>query len=299
MAIQLSTNQFYTSNQRNMQMLGATADKLQTQVSTGKKLLAPSDDAVGYRRLQGLIRDGSNDKAYAGNITIVSSALSQADTTLKSITDEIQRAKELAVKANSGTLSPADRSVIADELDSINKTLVTLANAKDSRGASIFGPGDSPAVVAASDGTFSIATDGPTLVPIGDSSSVVPGEAASRLFVDSSGGNIFASISALSAALRGTGDISTIAGTTGTALDASNTQVAGVQGSLGARAQRVDVESSRMTDVANDREITRSSIEDVDPYQAITDLQKTMTILSAAQASFTKLAGLSLFDYMR
>ena len=72
-----------------------------------------------------------------------------------------------------------------------------------------------------------------------------------------------------------------------------------MQGSLGARAQRVDIESARMTDIATDREITRSAIEDTDVTQAITELQKTMTILSAAQASFTKLSNLSLFDYLR
>ena len=54
-----------------------------------------------------------------------------------------------------------------------------------------------------------------------------------------------------------------------------------------------------MTALATDREITRSSIEDTDVTQAITELQKTMTILSAAQASFTKLSNLSLFDYLR
>ncbi|MDB5680273.1 MAG: hypothetical protein JWO16_78 [Sphingomonas bacterium] len=296
--MQISTNQFYTSNQRNLHALTAAADILQTQISTGKKLNAPSDDAVGYRRLQGLIRDGSNDTAYAGNITIVQSALSQADTTLKSMTDDIQRAKELAVKANSGTLSPSDRSIIADELDSIVKALTDLANAKDSRGASIFAPGDDPAVVANSNGTFTFATNGPTTIPIGDSSSAAPGEAASRLFVDSGGGDILSDISALSAALRGTGDVSAIAGATGDKLTASNNQVAGVQGSLGARAQRVDIESSRMTAIATDREVTRQSIEDTDVTQAITDLQKTMTILSATQASFTKLAGLSLFNYL-
>ncbi len=32
---------------------------------------------------------------------------------------------------------------------------------------------------------------------------------------------------------------------------------------------------------------------------AITELQKTMTILSATQASFSKLSQLSLFDYIR
>jgi flagellar hook-associated protein 3 FlgL len=297
--MQISTSQFYASNQRNMQSLTAQADKLQTQVSTGKKLDTPSDDAVAYNRLQGLIRDGGDDKAFGGNITIVSSALSQADTALKSIGDDIQRAQELAIKANSGTLSATDRATIADELDSIIKAITDLANAKDSRGASIFASGDNPAVTANADGSFSFATAGPTAIPIGANSSAVPGEAASRLFTDGSGGNILATISGLAAALRGTADVSAVAGAASTALTASNSQVAGVQGSLGARAQRVDIESSRMTDIAADREITRSALEDTDVTQAITDLQKTMTILSAAQASFTKLSQLSLFNYLK
>lgn len=297
--MQITTQQFYTSNQRNFRLLTSTADILQTQIATGKKVNTASDDAVGYRRLQGLIRDGSNDQAYAGNITIVQSALSQADTTLKSITDDIQRAKELAIKANSGTLSASDRTIIANELDSIVKGLVSLANVKDSRGSSIFAPGDTTAVTANPDGTFTFATSGPTTIPIGDSSSAAPGDAASRLFVDSSGGNILADISALSAALRGTGDVSAIAGATNDKLSASNDQIAGVQGSLGARSQRVDIESARMTANATDREVTRAAIEDTDVTQAITDLQKTMTILSAAQSSFTKLASLSLFNYLK
>ena len=46
-------------------------------------------------------------------------------------------------------------------------------------------------------------------------------------------------------------------------------------------------------------EAARSAIEDVDVSQAITDLQKTMTVLQATQASFSKLSGLSLFNYLR
>ncbi|MBN8807990.1 MAG: hypothetical protein J0I47_07105 [Sphingomonas sp.] len=297
--MQISTSQFYATNQRNMQSLTATADKLQTQISTGKRINDPSDDAVGYRRLQGLTREASNDAAYSGNITIVSSALDQADTALKSITDEIQSAKELAVKANGGTLSASDRTVIAGQLDAIVQNIATLANAKDSRGASIFASGDSPAVTINPGGGISYATSGPTAVPIGASSSAVPGEAASRLFVDANGNDILSSITGLAQALRGTGDVSSLAGSVGDQLTASNDQVAGVQGALGARAQRVDIESQRMQDVAVDREATRKDIEDTDIPQTVTDLQKTMTILSATQASFTKLASLSLFDYLK
>lgn len=297
--MQVSTNQFYNTNQRDMGSLNAAADRLQSEVSTGKKLLAPSDDAISYQRLQGIKVANANDVAYTANTTLAQSTLSQADTTLSTITDEIQRAKELAVKANSGTLSPNDRSVIADELDSIIKSIVSTANVKDARGASIFADDANPAVTDNGDGTFTYSTKAPATIPISDTSSVQPGEPASRLFALSGGGDILTQISALSTALRGTGDLTTIAGQVGDQLTESNNTVAATQGSLGARAQRVDLNSSQMQSAGTDREATRSAMEDADTTQVITDLQKTMTILQAAQASFTKLTSLSLFDYLR
>lgn len=297
--MQISTGQFYSSNLTGMQSLTATADKLQTEIATTKKINAPSDNAVDWNRLQTLARAGADDTAYAGNLTLVGTTLSQADGSISSITDALQQAKELAVKANSGTLSTSDRSAIADQLDTIVNNLVSYANVKDSRGASIFASGDDPAVVQNADGSFSFSTSGPNAVPVGANESIQPGDSATRLFVDSSGNNILSQISALSAALRGTGDVSSIAGSTGDALQAANDQAASVQAGLGARAARVDLETSRLKDVATDREATRSALEDTDVTAAITNLQKTMTILQATQASFTKLASLSLFDYLK
>jgi len=297
--MQVSTNQFYNTSRQNMSALTSSSERLQVEVSTGKKLLAPSDDAISFRRLQGIKTATANDSAYAANITIAQATLSQADTTLSTITDQLQRAQELAIKANSGTISQTDRGVIADELDSIIKTIVGAANAKDSRGAAIFADDDDPAVVDNGDGTFTYSTKAPSGIPIGDNSTVQPGEPASRLFSLSGGGDILSSISALSSALRGTGDLATIAGQTSDALAQSNGNVAAIQGSLGARSQRVDLESNQMTATGTDREITRSALEDADATTTIADLQKTMTILQAAQASFTKLSGLSLFDYLR
>ena len=297
--MQISTGQFYSSNLTGMQSLTATADKLQTEIATTKKINAPSDNAVDWNRLQTLARAGADDTAYTGNLTLVGTTLSQADGSISSITDALQQAKELAVKANSGTLSASDRSAIADQLDTIVNNLVSYANVKDSRGASIFASGDDPAVVKNADGSFSFSTAGPSAVPVGANESIQPGDSATRLFVDASGNNILSQLSALSAALRGTGDVSSIAGSTGDALQAANDQAASVQAGLGARAARVDLETSRLKDVATDREATRSALEDTDVTAAITNLQKTMTILQATQASFTKLASLSLFDYLK
>ena len=72
-----------------------------------------------------------------------------------------------------------------------------------------------------------------------------------------------------------------------------------VQASLGARANRVEVDQAALKQAGIDREATRSGLEDTDVTATITELQKTMTILQATQASFTKLQGLSLFDYLK
>ncbi|MCK9826141.1 hypothetical protein NOCD_21865, partial [Nocardioides cavernae] len=82
-------------------------------------------------------------------------------------------------------------------------------------------------------------------------------------------------------------------------ISAASDQVSTVQASLGARAARVDLETSRLKDTGVDREATRSALEDTDIPTAVVELQKTMTILSATQASFSKLSSLSLFDYLR
>ena len=102
--MQISTNQFYNSSNAMMSQLTEQADKLQTQISTTKRLQAPSDDPVAYQQLQLLARQTSNDTAYQTNVSTAQSLLTQSDSTLSSVVSQIQRAQELAVQANSGTL---------------------------------------------------------------------------------------------------------------------------------------------------------------------------------------------------
>ena len=76
-------------------------------------------------------------------------------------------------------------------------------------------------------------------------------------------------------------------------------QTFAAQASLGARAARIDMLNAQATATAINREETRSGLEDADITATVTELQKTMTILQATQASFAKLSSLSLFDYLR
>lgn len=276
MTINLSTRLFYDRSARDMQALSARADTLNTQISTGKKLLAPSDDSVAYQRLQGLARDGADASAYAGNIGLAQSVLQQADTTLGSITAQLQRASELTIQAGNGTLSTEARGAIATELEGILATITGLADAKDVRGGALFGDG--------------------AAIPIGDGQSVLPSADATTFLATPGGATLADTLDAFVTALRAgtpvpasaSADLATISG-----------QVINTQGSIGARAARVDLQAAQLKGAETDREVTRSAIEDADITETITELQKTMTILQATQASFSKLSALSLFDYLR
>ena len=295
----LSTGLFYDRGASAMTALTARADTLNTQISTEKRLSSASDDVVAYQRLQTLARGKADDTAYGGNIATAQSLLQQTDTTLTSITSQLQHASELALQAKNGTLSDANRTSIADALGGIVDTLVSLANTRDARGQALFGGTADGDAVTGSGAAHALAATTTASIPIGDGQSVQPTETAARVFALPGGGNTIDMLARLTAALKAGGDTSAALGSAITSLTDATTQVASVQGSVGARAARVDLAASQLKDAAADREVSRSALEDTDVTAAITDLQKTMTVLQATQASFTKLSSLSLFDYLK
>ena len=297
--MQVATKLFYDRASVALSTLSGRADTLQTQIATGKPLHAASDDSVAYTRLQGLARASADSEVTAKNLDLAAAVLAQADTTLGAISNQLTQAKTLAIQARNGTLSGTARQAIADELDEIVAQLVVLGNTTDARGEPLFGGADGGAAVTANaDGSFTFASTLPGAIPTGDDGTIQPGDTAARIFAQT-GGDTLTTIKALSAALRTNTSLDAAAATTITDLGTAATQVLSVQASLGARGQRVEMDQAALKQSGIDREALRSGLEDTDITAAITDLQKTMTILSATQASFTKLQGLSLFDYLR
>ncbi len=306
--MQIATSLFYDRSASTMTSLSAKADSLQTQIATTKRFSAPSQDSVAYQRLAGLARDTANDKVYAANLGTAEAVLKQGDTSLTAMTDQLQTAMTLVTQAKNGTLSPANRKAIGEQIAGIVATLTNLANAKDARGQALFGGGDGTAAVA-TDGSYALAAKPVSGIPIGDGQAVQANETAARIFTvggttkpDGSidgGTNTLAMLAAIGTALQSDDFNASSLDTSLADITAASDQVSTVQASLGARAARVDLETTRLANVGVDREAARSGLEDTDITSAVVELQKTMTVLSATQASFSKLASLSLFDYLR
>lgn len=296
--MQLSTSLFYDRASRAMTTLSGRADNLQTQIATGKRLAAPSDDSVAYTRLRAIARADADAGVATQNLDLAAAVLASADSTLDAMTSQIQRASELASRARNGSLDPAGRQAIAAELDGILDQLMALGNAVDGRGQPLFGGADGGAAVTRTGNSFAFAATLPSAIPTDGGQSIQPGDTAARVFAGT-GGNTLAAIADFVAVLRGGGAVDSAAATAGTALAAGDERVATVRASLGARAARVELDQATLKKAGLDREALRSGLEDADITTTVAELQKTMTILSATQASFTKLQGLTLFDYLR
>ncbi|UZK65308.1 flagellar hook-associated protein FlgL [Sphingomonas sp. M1-B02] len=298
--MRIATSQMYNRPASMMTRLTAEADSIQMQIATGNKLLNPSDNPGAYLRLQGLKQRTADDGAYAANIGMAQGLLAQTDTTLDGVEAQLQRALELTTQASNGTLSDTNRAAIGKELDSIRDALFGLANTKDVRGQPLFGGASGDvAYVRATDGTISFAGTGePSAIPIGEGATIqgtVTGVAAFA----AGGSDMFAVLASFATALQAGGDVKAAADSAMTGIKASLESVTLARASGGARAARLELDSDRLIAAGEAREDVRSGLEDTDVTVAVTQLQKTLTILQATQASFSKLSSLTLFDYLR
>ncbi|HEX8300335.1 flagellar hook-associated protein FlgL [Sphingomonas sp.] len=298
--MRVSTSQTYQRSLSLMSNLSAKADLQQSQIASGKKVMAPSDDPGAYRQLAGIKRAEAGDQAYAANVETAQGILEQSDDTLGNIEAQLQRATELFTNAGNDTLSPSDRDTIGKELDSIRDTLFALANTRDSRGQPLFGgaTGDLP-FTKAPDGTITYVSSGePAGIPIGDQTVIQVGVTGDRAFASGSS-DIFAVIAAFTTALGSGGDIRAAASTAAAGTSEALVNVTLAHASVGARGTRLEMVADQLGYAATARDDARSKVEDVDLAATISEFQQTLTVLQATQASFTKLTALSLFDYLR
>ena len=301
----VSTSAFYDRSNLDMAALRARANNLQAAISSGQRLGAGSDDPVAAARIRTLTRLDSFaevDTAVAGR---ASADLMLADQTLSDFTGSLIRVKELAVQAANGILTAGQRAGIATELGQIGSELVRLANTRDSAGHALFGGNTAGAAYTldASGNPVYAGTASASDLPLGDGQTVTRGLTGPEFlnFTGPSGAtNLFAVVKTLSDALAGAvPDPAQAArdalGTLDTGLETITTQ----QTVIGARLNWIDLNIERQVQRSQQRSEEEAAVGGTDLSLTVSQLQQTMTVLEASQASFARLAGLSLFTLLR
>ena len=301
-----STSAFYERARGDMKTLRSHAENLQKQLGSGQRLTRSSDNPVAASRLRGLARLEALSTIDTANADRASADLTLADAALSDIGDALVRAQELATQAASATLNDTQRKAIGEELAQIHATLFSLANARDSNGHALFGGetgGDAYALDGSGNALY-VGTNATGTLPLGEGQSVpraITGPQA-LAFTDGGGSatDAMAVVKTLADALKGAA-----ADPAGAARDALASLQSGLdtvttaQTVVGTRLVWIDITDQRRIDLQELRSAEEAEIGDTDLALTIATLQETLTVLEASQASFTKLAGLSLFDQLR
>ncbi len=134
----IGTANTYDTAIRNISARQSALSNLQENLTSGKRVVRPSDDptaaANAERALNRLSRIATDQRALDAQ----SNAIRQAESTLGNVVDVLQRFRELTVSAGNGAYSAGERRAIALELQGLRDQIFSLANTTDTNGLPLF-----------------------------------------------------------------------------------------------------------------------------------------------------------------
>jgi len=189
--MRISTRGAYEQGLGMMLQLQAALDHTQRQISSGRRILTPSDDPIGASRALELRESLSRTEQFDRNSNIARSRLGHEETALVSVNNLLQRVRELALQANNATQNDESRSLIATEMRQHLDNLVQVANQQDGNGRYLFaGNIDQVEPVTRSGPVFSYNGDqGQRLIQIGEGRQIADGESGASVFFQVRNGN--------------------------------------------------------------------------------------------------------------
>lgn len=270
-------------------------DRAQTQVSSGKRLTAASDDPAAANNIMSADSLLRALDTYKTNVQRASDRVATEDTTLQQVGDLLVRAQEIAVQQGSSTATAQTRAGAKAEVQGLLESAVQLGNTKFGN-EFLFG-GDTSTTTPFSVSGMTYTTTNPSG---GRTIAIDSGE---TMNISHDGTQVFVSTGVLSA-IKQLGDALTnndqsAVQTSLSSLQSVFANVQGIVGDVGARGNQLSMTSSAIDAQKNTLTTAKSNIEDVDSATAITELTTRQTAYQAALLAVSKSTGLTLADYLK
>ena len=300
--MRISTSQMQQLGVDAMLKQQSTLSRTQQQLATGRRILSPSDDPVAAARVLDLNQTLEQAQQYNRNAQVVEQRLRLEEAVLENATDVIQRAYELSIQANNATVDAEARAGIAVEIGQLLEGMLGLANTKDANNEYLFGglKRSTQPVTDNGAGVFTYNGDqGQRQLQVGPSRQVADGDSGFYVFMDvpdTNGGvqDIFTTLQSFKSDL----EANTPNGETIDNLRLALDRILSVRADVGARMNAVDVEVNVNEAQALQVETTLSDVQDLDYAEAVARLNLQLAGLQAAQQSYVRIQGLSLFNYL-
>lgn len=187
MSDRVSSYQMNTASISNILRNQAQVAKTEQQVASGKRVMTPADDPVAAARILQLDQEIELTGQYTRNIDSLKGRLELQEGNLKGAEEVMQRVRELAVQAGSGSNTQTDRQAISAEIKVRLDELLDLTNSKDATGEFLFSgfSGQTQPVEKSPGGGFSYQGDeGQRLIRISNSARVPASDNGKDIFFD-------------------------------------------------------------------------------------------------------------------
>lgn len=297
MTERISSSQFYLNSLDSILDAQTKLARTQTELASGKRILRPSDDPSASLKISEIQTELSKIETYQRNANSVSTELSLTEAAIASVENVVLRAKELAIRGNNAALSLSEKELISSEVMGLKEQLLSISGTKAPNGEYLFAGTrvDQPPYA---DINGSIEYQGDLLkrsVNLGPGVTIESRVIGNEVF--GTNDNLFGVLDQLSTALTSAGGSQDL-GQALDDLDQGLNTVLSARASVGLKINRVDDQLSLNETFNYTLQESLSGLEDLDYAEAITKLNLQMVALQAAQQTFTKTQGMSLFNYM-
>lgn len=189
--MRVSTRGIFMHGLDSMQRLQRALDHTQRQISSGRRILTPSDDPIAASRALEFRESLARLEQFDRNANIATNRLSQEESVLNSFNNVLQRVRELSLQANNATQSNETRQLIAVEMRQQLDQLVQLANQTDGNGNHLFsGNLDDVQPVTRMGMSFTYNGDqGQRYIQIGEGRQIADGDSGAAVFFTIRQGN--------------------------------------------------------------------------------------------------------------
>ncbi len=138
MTVRLSTSMMFQSSMKTMMDSQSEVNRLQQQISTGKRLLSASDDPAASAAVLQLREAKQQMEQYQVNSDAAEAQVGYQEAVYGDVTNILQRVRDLTLQGNSDTTNQSDRAIIAEEIDGLRRSLISVANSTDVNGDYMF-----------------------------------------------------------------------------------------------------------------------------------------------------------------
>ena len=275
----------------------AAEERALQQLTTGKRVNVASDDPAAASIEVQLAAQSSRYDQYLRSISSITGELQTIDSALNSGITLLQRALSLGVEGANGTMSPTDRTALANEIQGISQNILSLGNLTYN-GKYVFGGTLDSQPPYVDDGSGNITyqgNDSVNQVEIADGQMISINQPGTSLF-SIPGASVFAALHDLQSALE-SGSTDDIGNATSALRDAYN-QLTSARVFYGNTVNQLSSNQSYLTNAQLQLAQRQNDTVGADLNQAVSDLVKAEQSRQYTTMAAARMSSLSLLDYL-